>query len=209
MSAVVLTLDAALDGCSAGVVRDGVLVAEARQGGGRGSAAVLPDLARAVLAQAGVAAPALRMIAVTVGPGSFTGVRAALALAQGIGLAAGVAVVGVTVGAAIRAGLSEPAWVAVDSRRERVFLDIDGVVASVAVAALPAPEGPVAVAGDAAAVVVAALVARGFEGRVVGAVAPGAVGIALGAARAGCPAVPLYVDPVEARPPAVLRPAPV
>ena len=48
-------------------------------------------------------APARRLdlIAVTVGPGSFTGIRAGLALAHGIALAAGVPIVGVTVGEAL------------------------------------------------------------------------------------------------------------
>ena len=37
-----------------------------------------------VLAEAGIAATALDAVAVTIGPGSFTGLRAAIALAQGI-----------------------------------------------------------------------------------------------------------------------------
>ena len=43
----------------------------------------------------------LDLVAVTVGPGSFTGIRAALALAHGLALAAGVPVIGVTVGEAL------------------------------------------------------------------------------------------------------------
>jgi tRNA threonylcarbamoyladenosine biosynthesis protein TsaB len=204
---VILTLDAALDICSAGVVRDGVAVAQRRQAGGRGSSAALPAMAREVLAEAGVEACALTAIAVTVGPGSFTGVRAALALAHGIGLAAGVPVHGVSVGDAIRAvgAASRPVWVAVDSKRDRVFLD-DGVGISTGdVGALPAPAGPVAVAGDAAVRVASRLAARGFDVQLFDARAPGPAGIAAAAARA---AMPLYVDPPAARPSAGLRPAP-
>ncbi len=199
----VLTLDAALDGCSAGFVVDGVVVAEQRRAGGRGSAAVLPALAQAVM---GGALP--DVVAVTVGPGSFTGVRAALALAHGIGLGAGAPVRGVTVGDAIRAAgdAARPVWVAVDSRRGRVFLDDGGGVVTVALDLLPSPPGPVAIAGDAAIAVASRLAARGFDVQLLAARRPGAAGIASAPGRA---ALPLYVDAPEARPNAAARPAPL
>jgi tRNA threonylcarbamoyl adenosine modification protein YeaZ len=203
----VLTLDAALDGCGAGVVRDGVVVSVRTQAGGRGSSAALAGMARDVLAEAGIPARELSGIAVTVGPGSFTGVRAALALAHGIGLGAGVPVWGVTVGAALRAEavVSRPVWAVVDSRRGRVFLDDGADVSTVALDALPAPDGAVAVAGDAAVVVASRLAARGFDVEVLTLGGPGPLGIAAGAR---CEALPLYVDPVEARPGPPGRPAP-
>ena len=218
----VLTLDAALGGCSAGLVVDGVVVAEMRQAGGRGSTAALPALAEAVL-DGGLP----DLIAVTVGPGSFTGVRAALALAQGIALGAGVPVLGVTVGEAIRAAWPgpRPVWVAVDSRRGRVFLDVgSGVLAddgagvladdgatvlTAALNELPAPAGPVAVAGDAAIAVASRLAAKGFDIQLLAARFADAAGIAAGAMQAGRAALPLYVDPPEARPNAPIRPAPL
>ena len=67
-----LTLDAALDGCLAGLVVDGVVVAVRSGPGGRGQAAMLPVLALDVLA--GTPAASLDRVAVTVGPGSFTGI---------------------------------------------------------------------------------------------------------------------------------------
>ncbi len=204
----VLTLDAALDGCGAGIVHDGVVLAERRQAGGRGSAAVLPAMAAAVLTAAGLGADELAGVAVTVGPGSFTGVRAALALGHGVGLGAGAPVWGVTVGAALRAGLESPRplWVAVDSRRGRVFLDDGLSVLSVELTALPAPVGPIAVAGDAAAAVAGRLAALGFDVQLLPGSVPSAAGIAAGARVA---ALPLYVDPPEARPGPAGRPAPL
>lgn len=209
---MVLTLDAALDGCGAGLVVDGVVVAERRHEGRRGSAAALPAMAAAVLREAAVGAGALSAVAVTVGPGSFTGVRAGLALAHGIGAAVGVPVLGVSVGAAVRAVVEGEAgravWVAVDTRRGRVFLDVTGTVAAVGLDELPAPMGAVAVAGDAAEVVADRLVGRGFDVRLLRGVEVEALGIARAAAWP-VEAQPLYVDGPEARPKLGGRPAPV
>lgn len=200
---IVLTLDAAGEGCAAGLVVDGVERMERVLAGGRGSAAALPDLVRGLLRDAGLAPD---MIAVTVGPGSFTGVRAALALAHGIGLGAGVPVRGAAVGAAIRAACPAdmPVWVALDSRRARVFLDIAGVVTAVALDALPVPEGPVALAGDAAVAVAARLPAT-HGVCVLPETRARPAGIA---STADGPALPCYVDAPVARPNPAARPAP-
>lgn len=101
-------------------------------------------MAQAALVQAGVAPRQLAMVAVTVGPGSFTGIRAAVSLAHGIALAAKLPLVGVTVGEALRiADTGRQQWVAVDTRRGRVFLDRGCGVVAVALDALPDPGGPV------------------------------------------------------------------
>lgn len=206
---LVLTLDAALPGCSAGVVRGGVVLAERLSDAPRGQPGALPAMAQAVLAEAGIRAGALSAIAVTVGPGSFTGLRAALSLAHGIAVAAGVPVLGVTVGEAMH----DPAdprlqWAAIDTRRSRVFLDCNGAIQSAALDSLPAPTGPLTIAGDAAPEVAARLHARGFDVALHAARLPTPAGIAAAAQRRAAaglpprPAQPLYVDPPEARPPA-------
>lgn len=185
----------------------------------QGHAAVLSDLVADVLNEAGLSAPSLGLIAVTVGPGSFTGIRAALALAHGIGLAAGVPVVGVTVGEALAPALphlgDRALWVAIDSRRDRVFLERGEVVLSIALEALPVPDGKLAVAGDAAAAVAAALAARDADVMLTDARLPQPRHVAAAAERRclgelrPLPAQPLYVDPPEARlPTAGLRPPP-
>lgn len=201
MMSYVLTLDAAGDGFSAGVVAKDVL-AERWQAGARGSAGALPAMTAAVLHEAGVTAARLAMVAVTVGPGGFTGLRAALSLAHGIGLAAGVPVLGVTVGEALwQLTPGRALWVAVDSRRGRVFLERDGLVRSLGLDALPDPMGPLALAGDAAPDVAAVLMARGCDVLLLESRHPTPLGIAQAARRGpGRPAQPLYVDPPEARP---------
>ena len=198
---MILALDAAGDGFFAAVVGQGVL-AERWQEGARGSAGLLPAMAAAVLREAGVAPSGLEMVAVTVGPGGFTGLRAALSLAHGIGLAAGIPVAGVTVGEALWMPVPGRAlWVAVDSRRGRVFLERDGTVRAVAFQDLPDPGGPLALAGDAAPAIAAALQARGHDVLLLPARRPTPAGVASAARRGpGRPAQPLYVDPPEARP---------
>jgi tRNA threonylcarbamoyl adenosine modification protein YeaZ len=174
----------------------------------QGQPALLPPMAHDALAQAAIAPTRLDAVAVTVGPGSFTGLRAALALAAGFAAAAGVPVLGVTVAEALRAapnGDGRPLWVALDSRRGHVFLATGEDFAACDPRVPPAPDGPVAVAGDAAPAVAASLLARGDDARLCDLRAADAALAAAAAAarrRAGLPdrpAVPLYVDPPALR----------
>jgi tRNA threonylcarbamoyladenosine biosynthesis protein TsaB len=218
---ILLALDAALARCSACVWSDGTVLAEQAAPAGRGHAALLPPMVQQVLAAAGVAATALDGVAVTVGPGSFTGLRATIALAQGLAAGAGVPVVGVSVAEALGAAAApsigaRTLWVAIDSRRGRVFLDRDGSLAPIPLEALPAAPGPVALAGDAALAVAARLAARGADVMLTDARLPLARHVAevaalrLAGALPPRAAQPIYVDPPEAKLPAGgLRPPPV
>jgi len=217
----ILVVDSALARCTAAVVQDGSVLAHRQVAATRGQASVLPVLVDEVLRETGLAAPQLDLIAATVGPGSFTGLRAGLALAHGIGLAAGVPVIGVTVGEALAEALPRlgrrTLWIAIGSGRGRVYLDRDGDIASFNLDALPLPGAgaAVAVAGDAAIPVGGFLAARGWDVMLTDARLPAARQVALVAARrlAGAlpdlPAQPLYVDPPAVKLPAGgLRPPP-
>jgi len=223
----ILALDAALARCAAAVVVNEAMVASQLAGAdtaGRGQAALLPGMAAAVLMEAGITATQLDLVAVTVGPGSFTGIRAGLALAHGIALAANIPVVGVTIGEALAEALpaldGRTLWCAIDSRRGRVFLERavgvpGGEIEVFDLDALPAPVGPVAIAGDGAVQVASFLAARGVNVMLSDARLPQIRHVALAAAKRWCgelparPALPVYVDPPEAKLPAGgLRPPP-
>jgi tRNA threonylcarbamoyladenosine biosynthesis protein TsaB len=95
---LILAIDTALDACSAAVLdtEAGKTVALESQPMKRGHAEALMPLIARVMKQSGVAFTSLDRIAVTTGPGSFTGLRVGLSAARGIALAAGLPVVGVT-----------------------------------------------------------------------------------------------------------------
>jgi tRNA threonylcarbamoyladenosine biosynthesis protein TsaB len=217
----ILVLDAALSHCLASLVVDGSATATRETAPGASNyAAELPAMAEAVLAAAGLQARDLTAVGVTVGPGSFTGLRAALALAHGIGSSVARPVIGVSVAEALRQALvgtlrGRQAWVAIDSRRKRVFLDRGDRMAAVSLEALPAVFGRVALAGDAALEVAVRMAARGDDVMLTDARRPGAEAVAtiavlrLHGDLAPLPAQPMYVDPPEAKLPAGgLRPPP-
>ncbi len=209
---LILALDSALARCSATLVLDGTVAAGREQDMARGHASALAGMVRDVLRDAAARAADLALIAVTVGPGSFTGIRGGLALGLGLGLAADVPVVGVTVGEALADSLpflgGRALWTAVPSRRGRVFLEINETVLSVDVTALPRPDGPIAIAGSAALDVASRLASVGANVMLTDARLPFGRHIALVAERRWrgamrpLPAEPLYVDAAEAKLPA-------
>ena len=73
----------------------------------RGQAEVLLPMVADVLAEAGVAGESIDVVAVTVGPGAFTGIRIGLSAARGLGLAWGKRVVGITCPMAVAAAIPE------------------------------------------------------------------------------------------------------
>jgi tRNA threonylcarbamoyl adenosine modification protein YeaZ len=161
--------------------------------------------------------PGLTEVAVTLGPGSFTGLRTAIALAQGFAAARGLPLDGITAFEAYTAGLpglQRTLWVAARARRGRLFLMRGGSAEAFADEDLPRNTGPVALAGDAAAPAAARLAATGADVMLTDARQIDPLWVALATAarrRAHLPyrdATPLYVDPPEAKSPAGLRPPP-
>lgn len=94
---LVLALDTTLASCSAAVFASAesrVLAAE-RHAMDKGHAEAIAPMVQRVLSASGIKAHALDRIAVTTGPGTFTGLRIGLSLAHGMGVALGCDVVGI------------------------------------------------------------------------------------------------------------------
>ncbi len=159
-----LAFDTAGAACSAAVLRAGALRARRFAAMARGQAEALMPMIAAVLDEAEMPVETLDLIAVTVGPGAFTGLRIGLAAARGLALASGVPVLGITSFAAV-AAQTAPAGaagrvlvVALDSKRREFYLQAFSGQAPLGEGALVAPEdalawlpaAPLLLAGDAA-----------------------------------------------------------
>lgn len=120
---IVLAIDTAGTGCSAALYdsnRDVVLGA-AGEDIGRGHAERLMEFVDGALDAAGLDLPAIDRIAVTIGPGSFTGIRVGVAAARGLALALGIPAVGISTLSALAAGRNGPLLVAIDAKRDEVY----------------------------------------------------------------------------------------
>jgi tRNA threonylcarbamoyladenosine biosynthesis protein TsaB len=92
---LLLAIDTAGPACSVAIVRDGDALASLSDPIGRGHAERLMPMIEEVLSKAAVAFKDLERIAVTAGPGSFTGVRIGVAAARGLALSLGIPAIGV------------------------------------------------------------------------------------------------------------------
>lgn len=93
---LVLAIDTSLDACSAAVVRGSDVLAVASELMQRGQAERLAPMVRDVVRNAGKSFADLDRVAVTIGPGSFTGVRVGLSFARALAVALGRPCLGVS-----------------------------------------------------------------------------------------------------------------
>src|SRR3954468_5049331 len=129
----VLAIDTALGACSAAVfdAERGDIIASETVAMSRGHAeAVMPLIAR-VMDLADIEFAELDRIAVTTGPGSFTGLRVGISAARGIALASGRPAIGLSTLAGfaapyIAAHDSSPVVAVIDARHEHVYLQVFG-----------------------------------------------------------------------------------
>ncbi|MGY5799765.1 tRNA (adenosine(37)-N6)-threonylcarbamoyltransferase complex dimerization subunit type 1 TsaB [Rhizobium sp. LEGMi12c] len=133
---IVLALDTAGVDCAAAVYDSGSdsVMGEVTETIGRGHAEYLMHVVDEALAKAGVALSAIERVVVTVGPGSFTGIRIGVAAARGFALSLNIYAVGVTtlevMAATARAqNPGKSVLAAIDAKREEIYLqtfDADG-----------------------------------------------------------------------------------
>jgi tRNA threonylcarbamoyladenosine biosynthesis protein TsaB len=138
-----LAFDTATEVATSALVDDGEVLGERYS-----RAQTLLEDVDALLRQGGAHPRDLDVVAVGVGPGSFTGVRIGLAAAQGLALSLAVRGAGVSTLAALAAG-APGALPVIDARRREVFTLAGGVPVVLAAAALELERGTLCV-GDGA-----------------------------------------------------------
>ncbi len=123
---LVLAIDAAMSACSAALWRSGQTLSLRSRPMERGHAEALMPMIEGVMNEGGRAYAELDLIAATLGPGAFTGIRIGLAAARGLALVAGKPCAGVTTleaiaDAALADGAGGAVLTAIESRREDLF----------------------------------------------------------------------------------------
>lgn len=182
---------------------------------GRGAAERFAPTVQMLLHEMGWTDPLDKIVAV-VGPGSFTGLRASLALASGLARGWSCQCVGVRLGDAMRATIQRSdVTIMCLARRGRVFVDPPQeepyalAIESVLERSWQALAGDAVVGEDALSELEVGLPNAAIE-KVPYAV-PSAIGILQASSmQKTLPLTPLYIDPPEAKPPAGgLRPLPI
>ena len=119
-----LGLDTSLGACQAAVLDGEAVRASASEPMLRGHQERLAPMVQEVMNAAGLPFSALDRIGVTVGPGSFTGVRVGLAFAKGLALALNIPLIGLGTLEALAASVEPEGRVAavIDAKRGQVYL---------------------------------------------------------------------------------------
>ncbi len=220
----ILAVETALGVCSAAVLSGDQVLAHERQPMLRGHAESLAPMVQRIMLQAGLEFGELGRIAVTTGPGTFTGQRVGLAFARALGVALKIPVAGVTtleVMAEEALGLfPDASWaIAVaDAKRGEVYLSASAAGGQLLIEPqlLPLVDLPSSVstipdrfgfapvlAGTAAELALPLLKSAGYRPGDSGVRQPSAVVLAALAARRPYSGVarPLYLRPPDAKPP--------
>lgn len=173
---LVLAFDTAQGALSAAVHDDGGELASVFELRTRGHAEALMPLIETVLAETALGFTDLDALAVTIGPGTFTGLRVGLAAARGLALALHLPLVGVTtleaVAEPVDADAKETVVAAFDAKRNEIYLQAftsartpltEPLLVTLDEAAAHLPPGPLVLVGTGAALLAAALEHRSAD----------------------------------------------
>ena len=163
----ILSIDTALSNCSTAIWDDGEILGANSLELSKGHVEILMPMIKNLVEKTGSKFTDLDMIAVTIGPGSFTGLRTGLSAAHGLALALNIPVHGVTtleaVAFSVFSQLEEgikniPLFVVLETKRADLYFQqftAGGLPKSEPLAVLPEvvirllPNSPIWVAGDA------------------------------------------------------------
>ena len=224
----ILAVETALGACSAAVVSGGRVLSHEHQPMLRGHAESLAPMVQRVMLRAGIEFRALQRIAVTTGPGTFTGQRVGLAFARALGVALKIPVAGITtlevMAAEALSAFPAAAWAiaAADARREEIYLAAYTVGGKLLIAPQLAPLVEIGIvvsttagqygfspvlAGTAAQLTKPLLKSAGYYPQDSNVLQPSAVFLALlsGQLAQVDTARPLYLRPPDAKPSGVTR----
>ncbi len=197
-----LVLDTALDACAVAISRDGRILAHASEPMQRGHQERLAPMVEAVMRTSGAGFDTLDRIGVTVGPGSFTGLRVGLSFAKALSLALDIPCIGVNSLEALAAGRAGFVAAAIAAKGDQLYLQafLDGT-------ALMAPD---VVDAPLAAARIAELWS-GAEAALVGSGAPYLAGVLKSAVidEAQTADICALAHLIEGRPNSTVRPRPL
>ncbi|NVK17083.1 MAG: tRNA (adenosine(37)-N6)-threonylcarbamoyltransferase complex dimerization subunit type 1 TsaB [Methylocystaceae bacterium] len=202
----ILAMDSAAASCSVALWQDGNIIAHRFEEMTRGHASALLPMADDLLQEATNTIEEMDAIAVTVGPGGFTGLRIALACARGFAVAAKRPVIGVTTLEAMaesEKGQGQTILAALDAKRADLYaqyFDADGkqLTDPVArmpediVAMVPADTKDILIAGDCFDRVENLFLEKGIKPVAAKTRVPDARAVAICAAIKGLPSDPNY-----------------
>jgi tRNA threonylcarbamoyladenosine biosynthesis protein TsaB len=120
----ILAVDTATQTCSVAIIDDSTLLIEITTGIKQTHSRHLLDLINTAMGMAGLAISGVDGFAVSVGPGSFTGLRIGISTIKGLAFASGKPAVGISSLDALAWQCAQVAWVIyamVDARRQEVY----------------------------------------------------------------------------------------
>ena len=126
----ILAFDTVAAAASVAVFLDGEKIFSLRENMDRGHSEALVPMIKKVISSISFEFKDLNLIAVTVGPGSFTGVRIGLSTARTLSMATKIPVIGVTSFDAVAAALKKKDWkekpvlIALETKRDDFYVQI-------------------------------------------------------------------------------------